>query len=187
MHWLEITVLTFLAWQDVNFAIHVLSLEGTFILSFCKKNKKGYQKHMKQTLNISLIAFLLLLSLVCLSACQGGVDYDAIWENATYKEDVAFGIGQTELTVEVAVGDHLVTFTVFTDKTTVGAALLEHNLIAGDDGAYGLYVKTVNGMLADYDKDQSYWCFYVDGETAMTGVDLTEIVKGTVYRLAYTK
>lgn len=142
---------------------------------------------MKQTLKSTASLVLALVLLLSLAACQSGVDYDAVWENATYTENTVFGRGQTELTVEVAVGKHLVTFTVYTDKTTVGAALLEHNLIAGDDGAYGLYVKKVNGMTADYDVDQSYWALYVDGETSMSGVDTTEIAEGTVYRLAYTK
>ena len=47
------------------------------------------------------------------------------------------------------------------------------------------YVKKVNGITADYDVDQSYWGFYIDGEYAMTGVDGTSIEEGRIYRLAY--
>ncbi|MBE7056869.1 MAG: DUF4430 domain-containing protein [Ruminococcaceae bacterium] len=72
-------------------------------------------------------------------------------------------------------------FIINTEKTTVGEALLELELIAGEDGAYGLYVKTVNGITVDYDKDGKYWAFYVDGEYAMSGVDTTEIEEGKVY------
>ena len=39
-------------------------------------------------------------------------------------------------------------FTVKTDADTVGKALLDANLIAGEDSEYGLYVKTVNGITA---------------------------------------
>ncbi|MBO5789865.1 MAG: DUF4430 domain-containing protein, partial [Clostridia bacterium] len=74
-----------------------------------------------------------------------------------------------------------------TDKDTVGSALLEHGLIAGEEGQFGLYVKVVNGMTADYDVDRSDWAFYIDGEYAMTGVDSTEITEGVTYQLAYTK
>lgn len=72
-------------------------------------------------------------------------------------------------------------FDVYTDKTIVGEALLELELIAGDEGDYGLYVKTVNGTTLDYDKDGKYWAFYVNGEYAQTGVDMTEITAGTTY------
>lgn len=72
-------------------------------------------------------------------------------------------------------------FEIHTDKETVGEALLELGLIAGEDGPYGLYVKTVNGLTADYDKDKVYWAFYVNDAYASAGVDLTEIVEGEHY------
>ena len=72
-------------------------------------------------------------------------------------------------------------FAISTDKKTVGEALLEKNLIAGDDSEYGLYVKTVNGITLDYDKDGMYWAFYVNGEYAQTGVDSTDITAGAEY------
>lgn len=78
-------------------------------------------------------------------------------------------------------------FEIHTDKTIVGDALLEHELIAGDMGEFGLYVKTVNGITADYDVDQTYWAFYVDGEYAMSGVDTTEIVAGASYMFKVEK
>ncbi len=72
-------------------------------------------------------------------------------------------------------------FEIHTDKETVGAALLELELIAGDESEYGLYVKTVNGITADYDKDGTYWAFYINGEYAVTGVDATAITEGDDY------
>ena len=66
-------------------------------------------------------------------------------------------------------------FEIHTDKQTVGQALLDCQLIEGEEGQYGLYVKTVNGITADYDVDATYWAFYVNGEYAMTGVDITDI------------
>lgn len=72
-------------------------------------------------------------------------------------------------------------FEIHTDKTTVGAALLELGLIAGDNSEYGLYVKTVNGITADYDTDGTYWAFYINGEYAPTGVDSTNIAEGATY------
>lgn len=70
---------------------------------------------------------------------------------------------------------------IHTDKDTVGAALLELGLIAGDESEYGLYVKTVNGITADFDTDGVYWAFYIDGEYAMTGVDSTPVTADASY------
>ena len=70
-----------------------------------------------------------------------------------------------------------------TDKKTVGEALLDANLISGENGAYGLYVKTVSGITYDYEKDGKYWAFYINGEYGMTGVDVTDIVEGDFYAL----
>lgn len=78
-------------------------------------------------------------------------------------------------------------FLIHTDKTTVGDALLELGLIEGDAGDYGLYVKKVNGILADYDVDQTYWGFFVNGEYAMSGVDSTDVVAGESYAFKVSK
>ncbi len=78
-------------------------------------------------------------------------------------------------------------YRVFTDKTTVGDALQDLNMISGEESTYGLYVKTVTGVTADYDKDKAYWAFYVDGKYASTGVDKTDIVKDAEYWFQYTK
>ena len=74
-----------------------------------------------------------------------------------------------------------------TKKWTVGAALLDKGIISGEDGQYGLYIKSVNGITADYDKDQTYWAFYIGDEYAMTGVDKTEITDGATYTLKVEK
>lgn len=78
-------------------------------------------------------------------------------------------------------------FEIHTDKTTVGDALLEVKLIEGEAGPYGLYVKNVNGITADYDVDQTYWAFYINGQMAMTGVDTTKIEAGATYSFKVEK
>ena len=72
-------------------------------------------------------------------------------------------------------------YMIKTDKETVGEALIENGLISGDDGEYGLYVKTVNGITLDYDKDGKYWAFYEENTYANQGVDSTPIKEGGVY------
>ena len=110
-----------------------------------------------------------------------------IWESAVYTEDQTFGEGTKTVVVKVEAQEKSVTFTIKTDKETVGAALMEYGLIDGEEGPYGLYVKAVNGMKADYDTDQRYWAFYVNGEISMTGVDVTEIADGANYQMIYSR
>ena len=98
------------------------------------------------------------------------------------------GEGQTVFTFNVTDADGNETnFEIHTDKETVGDALLELDLIAGEDSEYGLYVKTVNGITADYDKDQTYWAFYVNGEYSQTGVDSTNVTAGDTYSFKVEK
>ena len=96
---------------------------------------------------------------------------------------VMVGCGQKDNGVVngVAKDGGKVTFTVKTDADTVGKALLDQGVIAGEDSSYGLYVKTVNGITLDYDTDGMYWAFYITGEYAQTGVDATGVEDGAVY------
>ena len=64
----------------------------------------------------------------------------------------------------------------------MGDALESLDLIAGEEGSYGLFVTTVDGVTLPSDGDQ-YWAFYIDGEYASTGVDQTEITAGASYAL----
>ena len=97
-------------------------------------------------------------------------------------EVTVLGEGKTPFTFKVTDDSGKETvFTVHTDKTTVGEALLELGLVAGDNSEYGLYVKTVNGVTLDYGKDGKYWAFYVNGAYASQGVDSTEITAGAEY------
>ena len=142
---------------------------------------------MKQTIN-SLLALVLCLSmLLCFVSCAEKVDATGRWEDATWRSDKEFGKGEVTVQVEVKVEEQSVTFTIHTDKEMLGDALLEHELIAGDEGPYGLYVKRVNGMLADYDVDGTYWALYKDGAYATSGVDTTKIADGEHYELVLSQ
>lgn len=114
-------------------------------------------------------------------------DNIGVWENAVYTENTTLGKGKNTLKVTVETDVKSIDFTIKTDKTVVGDALKEHKLIDGEEGPYGLYVKVVNGIEADYDKDQSYWSFEKDGEAMLTGVDNTEFKDGDCYELVRTK
>lgn len=132
-----------------------------------------------------LAAILLMLNL---SACGGAAADDPMNPAIPVADGAEIGEGSTTFTTEVADQDgKSVTFTVHTDEKTVGDALLKLHVIAGEASSYGLYVKTVNGMTADYDKDGLYWAFYIDGDYAMTGVDATNITDGAQYAFRMEK
>ena len=140
---------------------------------------------MKKLICLLLAAVMVLALAACGNKAQdnGGAGDDAnVVTDGTVADGATVGKGATAFTVEVAQLDGTsITFTVNTDKATVGEALLELGIVAGDDTEYGLYVKTVNGVTVDYDTDGKYWAFYVDGEYAATGVDSTDITAGATY------
>ena len=142
---------------------------------------------MKKIINSTASILIALMCILSLTACGNTVEKTGLWESATYLKDTEFGKGEKTINVEVKAEEKTVTFTVNTDKETVGDALIEHNLIDGEDGDYGLYIKVVNGITADYDVDKSYWAFYIDGEYATSGVDTTDINENVTYRLEYAK
>ena len=138
---------------------------------------------MKTLFQKSICAVLVLVCLLGLTACGNNVGKESLWENATYLEDTTLGEGSTTFKMVVKAGEQSVTFTVNTNKETVGAALLELNLIEGDNGMY----TKVNGITADYNVDKSYWGFFVNDAYANEGIDTTKIEKDSTYKLEYTK
>lgn len=135
---------------------------------------------------LSVITLLVLIAVMVLSLCackDSKTESDTDTDTNSVAVTVVTQIGEGEKTFkfEVVNGEESKMYSVSTDKTTVGEALLELGLISGDMGDYGLYVKTVDGVTADYDKDGTYWAFYVDGAYAMSGVDTTEIEEGKTY------
>ena len=73
------------------------------------------------------------------------------------------------------------TFTITTTEEFLREALEEEELISGDDGEFGLYVKTVCGEYLDYNVNGKYWALYVGGQYGMNGVDDTPVVDGETY------
>ena len=112
---------------------------------------------------------------------------DPVWKNATYTQDTTVGEGKTQLKIKVTAEDKSVVITLNTDEKMLEDALLKENLIAGDESEYGLYIKEVNGIIADYDADQTYWAIYKDSEYMMEGAGVTEVASGQEYEFVRTK
>ena len=144
----------------------------------------------------SLLLFLCSMLIVAMALFTTGCSND---ENETTTEVVTTNAGEDDTTSSentaivkgtgetvfmfnvVAVDGTEKKYEIHTDKETVGEALEELGLIKGEKSTYGLYVKTVDGVTYDYDKDGKYWAFYVDGEYASKGVDSTEIETEKTY------
>lgn len=112
---------------------------------------------------------------------------DPVWKNATYQEDTTVGEGKAEVDIKVTAEGKSVVITLKTDEKYLEDALLKENLIAGDESEYGLYIKTVNGIIADYDADKTYWAIYKEGEYMMEGAGVTEVASGQEYEFVRTK
>lgn len=138
-------------------------------------------KRNKKLVTIILSAMLTAAMVFGVAGC-GKEEANVSTETTVYEDGAVIGEGSTvfEFTVVNTAGEESV-FEVHTDKETVGDALLENGVIAGEDGDYGLYVKTVNGETVDFEEDGKYWAFYINGEYGMTGVDTTTITEGDSY------
>lgn len=146
---------------------------------------------MKFTRILSVILCVVLIAAMALftSGCSDKKGYEPPKEITTISEGVSqLGEGEKSFTFTITDADGSETeLKINTDKTLVGEALQELGLLAGEEGPYGLYVKTVNGITVDYDTDGKYWAFYIDGEYAPTGVDVTEIKEGATYSFKVEK
>lgn len=122
-----------------------------------------------------MISLLLVVVMVfALTACGAKEDAPAF-------DTVSFKVVVTDL------DGNETTFNYTSSAATVGEALVAEGLVEGHETEFGLYVDTVNGITADWDADQTYWAFYINGEYATTGIDTTEIDPASTYSLILTK
>lgn len=110
----------------------------------------------------------------------------SVWTDALYKEDTELGEGANTVKVEVSAEGKSVTLTVHSDKDNLADILTDNGLVEGDESEFGLYIKKVIGITADYDIDQSFWGLYKDGEMTATGASGITIADGDHYELVYT-
>lgn len=141
---------------------------------------------MKNILNKSLcVVMIILMSAICFSCKKE--EKTGMWSDALYTENTTFGNGAKTFRVEVKANDRSVTFTINTDKGNLEEALVEHKLVDGEKGPYGMYIKKVNGITADYDIDQSYWALSENGKPSATGASGAEIKGGEHFEFVRTK
>ena len=134
-------------------------------------------KNVKRNSRLSKLILMVLIAAMVLSLAACGNE-DEVVANAQTKSfifEVVYPDGSTE------------SFDIESTKSTVGGALMAEGLVQGEDGTYGLYVKTVNGETLDYDTDKMYWAFYENDAYAQAGVDTTEIKADTSYAFKASK
>ena len=136
-----------------------------------------------------ILSFILCVILVmCFAGCKSNETPTDLWKDeATYTEDTTLGSGDKTITFAVTAAEKTVTFTVKTDREFLGDALIDCGLISGEEGQFGIYVDSVNGIIADYKVDHSYWAFTQGGEYMNVGVDGAEIHGGEKFEATYTK
>ncbi|MBQ8893723.1 MAG: hypothetical protein IJ043_04865 [Clostridia bacterium] len=92
--------------------------------------------------------------------------------------------GSKALTFEVVLQDgsskeHKLT----TDAEYLANALVEAGLVEyAEDGMYN----TIDGVTADWSKDESWWCISKDGEALSVGMNQQVIADGEHYEATYT-
>ncbi len=135
-------------------------------------------KNLKKIVSNVLITVLIAAMALTLASC-GKNGETTTTPNA---ENAQTEVNEKSFTFIAVDGDgNEKSFSIKTAEKFVGDALTKEGLIEGEDGPYGLFVKKVNGIVADYDTDGTYWAFYVNGQYATSGVEKTEIEDGATY------
>lgn len=132
-------------------------------------------------LKSSVLILLIAAAAVTFSACGETNEAPETEAGVTQQEEIT-------ITVEVVGPDGTSTeYAVTTDSDNLEGALLDSGFVSGENSTYGLYIKTVCGITADYDIDGAYWAILKDGEYLMTGASDTPITSDEHYELVYTK
>ena len=132
---------------------------------------------------LALVLAFVLTAAAALTGCSTTpAETTAPPAETTPVTEVGEGASNFELTIVDKDGvTHL--YRVHTNVGMVGEALIEVGLIDGEQGPYGMYIKSVLGQVLDYETDGMYWSFYVNGEYAQTGVDQIPVEHDGKYML----
>jgi len=78
--------------------------------------------------NLTPLIYCILVIILCLgfSACSKTLPETDVWSEAVYTEDTELGDGEKTVFVEVVAEDKSITFTIHSDKETLGEVLYEY-------------------------------------------------------------
>ncbi len=131
--------------------------------------------------------FILLLTVVVmLSGCSSTTDKGNANASDLYKQCLEekyqeVGEGSKAFFVRITSKESSTLYYVHSDEKTITKALVALGMVEGSESEYGLYITAINGIVADYDTDGTYWAFYIDGEYASVGADACDIDESKVY------
>lgn len=125
---------------------------------------------MKDKKNVTGILVLCIATIICIAF-------------GFYAKDAA-NTFTSHKTIEVSVihGNDCKVFNLTTTGSTLREALDEISLVSGEDGQYGLFIKSVNGYTVNEEKEE-WWCVTKAGEPVFEGVDGIEIANGDKYEI----
>lgn len=120
-----------------------------------------------------LLAILMLVLAVAMVGCAADNNADQTADNPETKT----------VTVDIVVDNQVQkSQEVVTDADNLGDMLEESGLAQGEQGAYGLFIQTVDGITAD-EENEEWWCVTKGGESVQTGADSTPIADGDKFEL----
>ena len=97
--------------------------------------------------------------------------------------------GSKDITIEVVnKAAESTVYELSTDAEYLRQAMEEADGLTfeGTESEYGLMISTVNGEVADYSVDASYWSFYVNEEYCNYGIDTQPVMDGDAFKIVYT-
>lgn len=128
---------------------------------------------MKKRLFLLILASLLLVSGLFVSCSEKKLEF--------YDDPI-------KITVTVVYEDGTSKdYSISTKHAILKGALVENNLISGEETKNGYFVKAVDGITADYATDGAWWSFYQNDAMCMEGVDTLVIRDGDVIKIVYSK
>ena len=140
------------------------------------------KKHNANKL-LALVLSFVLIAAAALTGCSGTPTETTA---PTAPDGAVTELGEGSKTFELTVEDKegvIHSYRIHTDEEMVGFALIEHELIEGEQGQYGMYIKSVLGQVLAYETDGLYWAFYVGDQYSMIGVDQTPVEHEAQYML----
>lgn len=114
-----------------------------------------------------------LVMFFTLAACSG--------KNEAPSAPVSFNVIVTDLE------GNETAFEYTSAAASVGEALMAEGLVEAHNASFGLFIDAVNGIAANWDHEQTYWAFYINGEYATTGIGETPITADATYGLTLSK
>lgn len=97
--------------------------------------------------------------------------------------------GSKSITIEVINSEEVSTvYEVSTDAEYLIGAMEEAEGLTfnGSEGDFGFTVSEINGEVADFNVDSSYWAFYVNGEYCNYGVSEQPVADGDAFQIIYS-